>query len=136
MLEFQQKTGSGWPHWHILVDRSDAPGKKINLDRAWELWRDKWGLGGLQLQAGREFDDPRHAIFYVTKYLIKQPEKGYPIWVLESKKTIRFFQGSGKLGSILLAGKPVASCENDESGEKHEPRKRGEPKEGGCDVPF
>ena len=104
MNGYQQKTGSGWPRWHILVDRSDAPHKRINLDRAWELWRDKWGLGGLQLQAGREFDDPRHAIFYVTKYLIKPPEKGYPVWVLETKKTIRFFQGSGKLGSILLAG--------------------------------
>lgn len=104
VLEFQQKTGDGWPHWHILIDLADCPGGKVDLKAAWQFWRDKWHLGGLQLSLRREFDDPAHAVNYITKYLTKQPGKGYPRWVLESEKRIRFFQGSRSLGALVGHG--------------------------------
>jgi hypothetical protein len=101
VLEFQKKTGDGWPHWHILVDLADAPGGRIDLKRAWEFWREKWGIGGLDLQQRRGFDDPKHAVMYITKYLQKQPHQGYPLWVLESEKRIRLFQGSRLIGPLV-----------------------------------
>src|SRR5690606_33249807 len=46
-LEFQMLTGDGWPHWHLVIQ---VPPGGLDLKRAWHLWRDKWGLGGLDLK--------------------------------------------------------------------------------------
>ena len=100
MLEFQQRTGDGRPHWHILIDIANCPCGRIDLDAAWKFWRNKWHLGGLQLSVKRKFDDPIYAVNYITKYLTKYPAKGYPGWILKSKKRIRFFQGSRSLGPL------------------------------------
>ncbi|MDA8377076.1 MAG: hypothetical protein M0Z50_08465 [Planctomycetia bacterium] len=105
VLEFQQKTGDGWPHWHILVDLADCPGGKIDLERAWKFWRDKWEIGGLDLQFKRHFHLPRHAINYITKYLIKSPRYGYPRWVLESDRAIRLVAACRKLGVLVSDGR-------------------------------
>ena len=108
VLEFQQKTGEGWPHWHILVDLADVPSGKLDLARAWRLWRDKWGCGGVDLQLRRQrFTSPQHAIHYITKYMTKYPEKGYPAWVLQADRRIRFFTASRSLGPILSDPKPA-----------------------------
>jgi hypothetical protein len=103
VLEFQTKTGDGWPHWHLLVDLFDAPGGRIDLNRAWHLWRDKWHLGGLDLQVKRFFDDPRHAVMYISKYLTKMPE-AFPLWVIDGGRAIRFIGGAKRMGS--LTGQP------------------------------
>jgi len=63
ILEIQQKTGDGWPHWHVLIDLSKYPGGRLPkalLRKIWWLWRDKWGIGGLDLERVR-FEDSRHA---------------------------------------------------------------------------
>ncbi len=114
-LEFQQKTGDGWPHWHILADLSDCPSGRIDLDRAWSFWRDKWGIGGLDLQIRRRFHQARHAVNYITKYLIKSPKHGYPRWVLESRKVIRLVAASRNLGPLVSDGrsKPRNSSDRD-----------------------
>src|SRR6185369_1412740 len=70
VLEFQTKTGDGWPHWHLLIDLDDVGGR-LDLAKAWRLWRDKWGLGGLDLSTRKSFADRQHAVLYVTKYLTK-----------------------------------------------------------------
>ena len=101
VLEFQQKTGDGWPHWHILVDLADCPKGRLELERAWAFWRDKWGIGGVDLQIRRRFQEPGHAINYITKYLIKLPKSGYPRWVLESRKAIRLLGSCQKLGPLV-----------------------------------
>ncbi len=102
VLEYQQKTGSGWPHWHILIDLADVPGGRVDLVKAWQLWRDRWGVGGLQLEVRDvEFDSVEHALMYITKYLMKQPEGGFPTWVLKSRQSIRFFQGCRLLGPLV-----------------------------------
>ena len=113
VLEFQQRTGDGWPHWHILVDLADCPGGKIDLDRAWNFWRDKWEIGGLDLQIKRRFRQPRHAINYITKYLIKSPKSGYPRWVLESEKAIRLVAACRKLGPLVSDGGSKPRSESD-----------------------
>jgi hypothetical protein len=102
VLEYQQKTGNGWPHWHILIDLADVPGGRVDLVKAWQLWRDSWGVGGLQLEVREEeFDSVEHALMYITKYLMKQPEGGFPTWVLKSRQAIRFFQGCRLLGPLV-----------------------------------
>lgn len=109
VLEFQQKTGMGWPHWHILIDLADLPGQRVDLTHAWRLWRDKWQCGGVDLQLRKHFTTSTHAIRYVTKYLTKYPQKGYPAWVLQSTRRIRFFQACRKLGPILSDPTPAPS---------------------------
>src|SRR5688572_19809658 len=87
VLEFQTESGDGWPHWHLLIDLSECGGF-LDLKRCWRLWRDKWGLGGLDL-SHRETSSPEHAIMYATKYLTKTPEAS-PIWVLMCGRAIRY----------------------------------------------
>ena len=101
VLEFQAGTGSGWPHWHILLNLAEHADRRLDLQRAWALWRDRWGIGGLDLQVRSRFEEAAHAINYVTKYLVKQPEAGYPFWVLDSDKLIRFVQGSRSVGPLV-----------------------------------
>lgn len=111
VLEFQTKTGDGWPHWHLLIDLADVGGR-IDLPHAWRLWRDKWKLGGLDLSVRRSFADREHAVFYVTKYLTKMPE-AFPLWVIRCEKAIRFIGGGKALGS--LTGQPSRDSEQVEA---------------------
>jgi hypothetical protein len=100
VLEFQGRTGTGWPHWHVLLDASTLPRKRIDLAQAWHLWRDTWAVGGLDVRGTSKFRSPRHAILYVTKYLTKFPKTGFPVWVLEAEHRIRFFQPCRRLGPL------------------------------------
>ena len=100
VLEFQQETGEGWPHWHLCIDRADLPGRMVPLARAWKLWRDTWHLGGLQLSVKRQGLTSAHALNYITKYLTKSPQSGYPEWVLHAH-SIRFVQGCRALGPLV-----------------------------------
>lgn len=115
VLEFQQLTGTGWPHWHILIDLADAPGGRIDLPIAWKFWRDKWGIGGLDLHVKQNIESARHAVFYLTKYLLKQPHLGYPVWVLDSPRAIRLFQASGSVGALVRPGCSVKQATNAET---------------------
>jgi hypothetical protein len=122
-LEFQSKTGEGWPHWHLLIDLADLPGQRIDLGKAWKLWRDAWRLGGLQLSSKliNQQMEVGHALNYITKYLTKQPEGGYPEWVLHSE-TIRFVQGCRRLGPLVGRSKETMedSIEEEEETENRE----------------
>jgi hypothetical protein len=114
VLEFQTKSGSGWPHWHIVVDLSDCPGNRIDLARVWHLWRDKWKLGGLDLKTKLGVSDSKHAIMYVTKYLTKMPD-AFPLWILERKeKGVRFIGGCKALGSLTGAAPRDSEAEKEE----------------------
>ncbi len=104
VLEFQK---NGNPHWHVLFNRADLPGGLVDYKRAWHFWRDTWKVGGVDVGSQR-FSNPRHGIFYATKYLTKQPLGGYPQWVLELKRSPRFVGGCGELGPLVadIAGAP------------------------------
>lgn len=108
VLEFQGASGLGWPHWHVLVDASDLPRKRIDLTRAWHLWRDEWKIGGLDVREATRFRSPAHAVMYITKYLTKFPATGFPVWVLEHEQRVRFFQGSKVLGPLVADPTPPA----------------------------
>ncbi|HEV2293806.1 MAG TPA: hypothetical protein VGR35_08110 [Tepidisphaeraceae bacterium] len=115
VLEFQTQSGEGWPHWHFLVDLSDVGGF-LDLKRAWKLWRDRWKLGGLDLQCRITAENREHAVFYVTKYLTKTPE-AVPPWVLLRARALRFLGASKAIGS--LTGKlPAAPAEPLDPGEQ------------------
>jgi hypothetical protein len=113
VLEFQQATGDGWPHWHILIDRTALPDRGrirhfLDLKKAWATWRDRWHLGGLDFAPKRETQTASHAVNYITKYLMKNPPAGYPSWVLERGKRLRFVQGAKVLGPLVGNGKKSA----------------------------
>lgn len=102
-LELQMKTGEGWPHWHMVID---LPPGGLNLERAWRLWRDKWHLGGLDLQRKKN-KFAKHALFYVTKYLTKYPEAGFPDWLLHYDHRIRWVGSTRSLGPLVSDREPV-----------------------------
>jgi hypothetical protein len=120
VLEFQTKSGDGWPHWHILIDLGDLPNQRLDLSRAWALWRDRWKLGGLDLSYKRGFDTPKHAVMYITKYLTKMPE-AFPVWVLLHAKSIRFVGACKAVGPLVsytaADDDPAAPTPDDDAGE-------------------
>ena len=113
VLEFQTKTGDGWPHWHVLIDKSALPGRFFSLKRAWKFWREKWGVGGLQLAGDRKGMTAKHAVNYITKYMLKQPEGGYPVWVLESSH-MRFIGSSKAVGVLTTHPKDASPPPDDD----------------------
>jgi len=98
VLEFQTKSGIGWPHWHLMVDLGDVGGF-LNLKLAWRLWRDRWKLGGLDLQTKAHVKGYEYVVNYVTKYMTKMPP-AFPTWVLDRERAIRFCGASKAVGSI------------------------------------
>ncbi|MCD4824266.1 MAG: hypothetical protein K8S55_06635, partial [Phycisphaerae bacterium] len=102
VLEFQSKTGEGWPHWHMIIDVSKYPGGRLPkavLKKLWGLWRDKWGIGGLDIQRV-ELKDRHHTICYITKYVTKQPSRGWPRWALQ-RNCIRLIGSSRSIGLLV-----------------------------------
>jgi hypothetical protein len=125
VLEAQEETGDGWPHWHILMDVGELPGMWyhkesqtaqankpddssewcyvphfFDLNRVHRLLR-KWKIGEqCKLSVRRDdFQSPEHAVNYITKYLINPPERGFPAWML-NHKGLRFYQPSRAVGAI------------------------------------
>jgi hypothetical protein len=104
-MEVQTKTGDGWVHWHVLCDLQgtewcDGSGW-IDLAgfnrRAWSVWRDEFGIGGVDLQLIRS---PRGAVGYCAKYLTK-PWAAIPQWMLAERSSVRLFGCSKEAGRII-----------------------------------
>jgi hypothetical protein len=135
VVEFQQKSGGGWPHWHIVIEKEDWAGRmpKDVLQTAWRLWRDTWKIGGVDVKSFAGAGE--HAINYVTKYLMKQPVKGYPEWVLVSDQRIRFCAASRSVGPLVATvrletdddGEEESDEHGEEKSDKHEKRKKSQP---------
>lgn len=147
VLEAQEKTGDGWPHWHILMDVSDLPGRWyhkadrktritrpknregwvyvphfFDLIRAHRLLR-KWQIGKECMLSVRreEFASSEHAIMYITKYLIKAPKRnGPPSWMLHHKR-LRFIQASRALGCVVSDGGSVSKRKRPTGERKRKP---------------
>ena len=128
VLEVQEKTGDGWPHWHILIDVGDLSGawfhkeSKIaqserpvdvsgwcyiphyfDLNKAHRLLR-KWKVGEQCYLSERksDFDSPKHAINYITTYFTKNPQKTLPAWM--DFPRLKFYCGSRALGALSDTG--------------------------------
>ena len=103
VLEFQK---NGFPHWHVLID---APGGRIDLQKAWAFWgwtKSGWRIGGVDLRKTK-FNNAQHAVHYITKYLIKTPKHGFPAWVLDFPKRIRFINASRSVGRVVSDREPT-----------------------------
>jgi hypothetical protein len=85
-IEFQK---NGMPHWHVLLEADFVPVERIQA-----LWDRNRPAGAGPVHPGRPgfgfvwiskqgFASPEHAAHYVTKYVLKYPQEGYPAWVLD-----------------------------------------------------
>lgn len=154
VLEAQEESGDGWPHWHILIDVADLPSRwyhvkdKISikekpeniqgwlfiphffdLNKVHSLLR-KWEIGEQCYLSVRKdkFHNSKHAIYYITKYLIKTPKKGFPPWMWEFRN-LRFYQPSYEVGSIN-------SKESIQKPKKQEEKKEEVKEKKGCRSPL
>lgn len=94
------RDGREWPHWHIVVDLDDC-GSRVDLKRAWRLWRDQWGVGGLQLGINRKFRDAASAVGYAVSYC--QHQSGVVAsWAVEGALP-RAFETYGRLRFAVRA---------------------------------
>jgi len=132
VLEAQEENGEGWPHWHILLDIGDLPAMWYNkdtqktqeekpsmgengwcyiphyfdLNKAHRLLT-KWKIGKqCKLSVRRDsFNTGKHAVFYITKYLIKSPKRGFPAWMLETPR-LKFYASSRAFSATSEPAKP------------------------------
>ncbi len=87
VLEFHK---SGWPHWHLILDAT-----YISHCQFQSIWNRLGGcedrpLGWVSFSKGlrsrgnnNRFVNRKHCADYITKYIIKEPERGWPEWLLE-----------------------------------------------------
>lgn len=124
VIEWQEKTEQ--VHFHVLLDAQFIPFDR--LLKSWSKHRpkdagptvgDRPKFGTVLVSKARFEGGPAHAARYVTKYLVKNPEHGFPQWVLQMgrKKRIRRFSTSRGFW-----GNPEShACEG---GERHNPPKQ------------
>ncbi|MDA8563668.1 hypothetical protein N9L06_04360 [Mariniblastus sp.] len=103
-----QKNGN--PHWHVLLETRFIPHAIIS-----KIWN-RWGTGkentkenpslGHAWISNPKFKNPKHAAHYATKYLVKQPEAGWPDWVLDYSGQIHRCSRSRGLFSHLERAEP------------------------------
>lgn len=106
VLEFHR---SGWPHWHVAVDSAFVP--HGDLQAEWDR-RGREGRMGHVWCGKKRFGNRLHAALYMSKYMTKYPEHGWPEWVTESKDVYRRFGASkGLLPRVTPAAEEPESDE-------------------------
>ncbi len=108
VVEWQEYTEM--PHFHVLLDASYIPWETVL--ESWDKHRPSWvgpvvgerpAFGTVLFSKGRgsrggAFASAAHAASYVTKYLTKAPENGFPEWVLNLGGTTRVRRYSASRG--------------------------------------
>lgn len=103
VVEWQRETEQA--HFHVLVDARFIPWDE--LVRSWAKHRPKDAgpvvgnrpeFGTALISKARFNGGSAHAAGYVTKYLTKTPEHGFPAWVLRLGKTTRIRRYSASRG--------------------------------------
>ena len=129
VIEFQTKTGDGWPHWHVVVDADFIPFEKLCNLWAQKGWSDaRWGkrppfvrgarpvLGSVQFRAKGKNDSAR-IVSYLTGYMTKAPApsqnfpRGWPAWVLDREVAIRRWSCSRDFWRVCEHRNKAASAE-------------------------
>jgi hypothetical protein len=85
---------NGWPHWHILLDTTFIPYEAFC--RVWNrlgTGDENTMFGMVRFSKGKggrmgAFRSVKHAAYYVTKYIIKEPQQGWPEWVLNYRGNV------------------------------------------------
>ena len=144
VLECQK---NGFPHWHLICDIADLKeawvkgqgdnlkvayknpenesyhyiSHYVDLKRIHRLWR-KWGIGEqVDFSRKKGHKNKAHCFNYITKYLIKNPENGFPSWLMEEEK-VRFVSSSKAVGSLFGSKSVQSEKEEKEELEKEEKR--------------
>ncbi len=87
-----------WPRWHVVVDLADVA--RVDLKRVWRLWRDKWKVGGFDLQMNRQCRSAEAAVNYAISYC--QHQSGVVAdWVKDSERAPRAYEVYGELRKAL-----------------------------------
>ena len=90
-----EQAGTLMAHYHFLLDADYIP--HDDGQSRWDLFRPasagpiepgRPGFGWAFV-SGVEFATREHAAHYACKYLLKQPEKGFPDWVLDSHGEVK-----------------------------------------------
>ena len=111
VIEFQRRTLQA--HFHVLVDASFIPFEALLA--SWSKHRPPWAgpvqgkrpSFGTVLFSKKTFKGgPKHAAQYATKYLTKEPEEGFPAWVMEMGKDRRVRRFGASRGFWGRAPKP------------------------------
>ncbi|MBI1369352.1 MAG: hypothetical protein GC162_11955 [Planctomycetes bacterium] len=89
VLEFQTKTGEGWPHWHVLADVGYVEYAEIR-----RLWWGLWGIGNIDVQKV----NAASGAWYLSSYLTKA--SAAPPWVLAMTRPVRRIAASRLVGRI------------------------------------
>jgi hypothetical protein len=97
VLEIQP--GTGMPHWHVLGDASDLPGRFVRIDKAAARWD---SIGRVHLADRHKHQSPEEAVTRVALYMTKRPKAGFPAWVM-GLHSIRFTQKSQALSAAMAA---------------------------------
>ncbi len=140
VLECQK---NGFPHWHIIADIDDLkeawikndgdklivsyknPDDKsyhhithyVDLKKIHRLWR-KWGIGEqVDFSHKKGKKNKAHCFNYITKYLIKNPENGFPQWLMDEEK-VRFVSASKAVGSLFGSKNVKSDPSKDEDKEE------------------
>jgi hypothetical protein len=73
---------------------------RIDLRRIWSLWRDKWKVGGLDLQVNRKCRNATQAVNYAISYC--QHQSGVVAeWVKDSERAPRAYEAYGQLRKAI-----------------------------------
>lgn len=97
VVEWQEHTE--FPHFHVVLDAQFIPFREIC--RCWNSFRPPWagpivgkrpGFGSVQFT--KRSTDADGCARYVSKYLTKHPQHGYPAWVMDAEYRIRRFSTS------------------------------------------
>jgi hypothetical protein len=122
VVEWQRNTEQA--HFHVLVDARFIPWHE--LLRSWSKHRpegagpvigDRPAFGTALISIPCFKGGPAHAARYVTKYLTKVPEYGFPEWVLELGKETRIRRYSasrgfwGSVSERRIEGSKERQCE-------------------------
>jgi hypothetical protein len=107
VVEFQKD--GGWPHWHVLVNSTFVPiaearaawRRCVPKDRRHLIRPSIDSMGIVRFSKPDGFKSAKHAGLYVSKYLTKYPEDGFPDWIMSANFRIRRYGTSrGFWGTI------------------------------------
>lgn len=128
-------------HYHVLLDAAF-----IDIARVRELWGENEPKGykrppgdnsprfGSVVYTRKPFADRVHAARYVTKYLTKTPEEGFPAWVTQYHKRLQRYSVSHGFWSTcnVKRGRNPLPCPGDCDEPENKPAKSSDVKS--CDA--
>lgn len=118
VLEFQEGSGDGWPHWHIIARLPRGAKLKALRDLLWRIWKDEWGFARAGLDLSKCRTEVGTAV-YLCKYMTKAVSH-VPAWVLDLPRCPRTFA----MSKAAVARLPIELRPDRSKPSRHPERKR------------